>query len=73
MAILLRRNAQKDQWFSVHGNYIKEGDIVRLTSFTKSLVKSITPTIHVNRGVANDPHEYNASLNCFDYVKQGVK
>ena len=76
MAILLRRNDKRDPWFSVHGYSIKEGDIVSLVSlseddyFAKKHSGLYPPEIKVNRGIATDPYNYIASLNCFDYVKE---
>lgn len=74
MAILLRRNSQRDNWFGLHGDYIKEGDVVKLVSIANEPKRSVKypPEISVNRGIASDAYNYTASLNCFDYIK-GVK
>ena len=75
MTILLKRNSNKDPWFTLHEIYINEGDIVKLVSIENESDRSAVypPEITVSRGVAGDPREYIASLNCFDYVKETAR
>lgn len=70
MTILLKRNDQRDTWYTVHRDRIKEGDIVKLVRISNKRAYSDLPAdIVVSRHLSSDPYEYLASLNCFDYVR----
>lgn len=70
MTILLRRNAERDMWYSVHGMSIKEGEIVALKKLTnEDSSKDYPAEVDVIRSKSeNDDYPYHASLNCFDYA-----
>ena len=72
MTILLKRNANPDPCFSVHGDYIEKGDIVYLDKIKNNFLRSVMfPTeILIKRKNKDDSYIYTASLICFDYVKQ---
>jgi hypothetical protein len=72
MAILLKRNATRDPWFSQHESNVKEGDIVTLVSIVNEAGRCALypPEIYIDRNNSRDPHKYLASLSCYEYIKK---
>jgi len=74
MSILVKRNSNRDPWFSIHGKYIREGEVVKVMSvepsdmMTRKHPDTFPPQIIVQRRNSDDNYKYTASLNCFDYV-----
>ena len=67
----MKRNGNREPWFTVHLSHIKEGDVVELVSIEGEPNRSAEypPIIYVNRGVTTDNYNYKASLSCYDYVR----
>jgi hypothetical protein len=70
MAILLKRNATRDPWYTVHEFSIEEGDVVKLLAIKEDdrRCAEYPPEIYVQCVSTGDTYKYKASLCCFDYV-----
>lgn len=71
MAIYLKKNSKPDPWYSLHGESIPVGEVLKLVNLTDHKTSSAMypATVIVRRSkTTGDSFHYDMSLNCLDYL-----